>query len=381
MIARRAAGCSAERGQIYEAMTLPKGCLGVPGPGLGSTARCELTSGAWRFQADDTSQKMRVLRPTCLPKKEPGAIVRARVRHGLVVSGGQAIQGCSRELGWGGRVARLPSRGTLIFATDMQGNWDDYCTLKDIYQYEDRAGNEPVLLFCGDLVHGPGGEIATPARWPDFLGAYYEDRSDELILDFMEFSATARAVSLLGNHEHAHVGGPVVSKFHADEAAVLEDRLGSDCSRVCDFMRSFPLLAVAPCGGVFTHGAPRETEPNLEAFEALRYDGYEQSAIGAMYDGDTLGALLWSRHAEPEHARALLEATRLGDEANAFVAYGHDVVREGFEKIGDEQLCLSTSFGCDNVNKFYLRLDLGARYHSVNDLRIGHELLQLYPDA
>jgi hypothetical protein len=279
----------------------------------------------------------------------------------------------------GSKVARLPDRGTLIFATDLQGNFGDWVALKEIYRREQEQGNEPVLLLCGDLVHGPGTALARREVWPDFLGTYYQDRSPELVLDFMEFSREEAALSLLGNHEHAHIGGPIVSKFHVDEAAVLDAKLGSDRERVHAFFRAMPLIAVAPCGAVFTHGAPRCTEPDLDAFEALDYGGFDRHHVNDMHDSGTVGALLWSRSADPERARELLAATTLDDRPNAFVAFGHDVVREGYERIGDEQLCISTSFGCMNENKYYLRLDLSRRYRSVHDLRRGRELLPLHP--
>jgi hypothetical protein len=60
--------------------------------------------------------------------------------------------------------------------------------------------------------------------------------------------------------------------------------------------------------------------------------------------------------------------------------YGHDVVPEGFERIGDEQLCVSTSFGVVDPNKVYLNLDLASRYRTVAELRVGREILPLYPE-
>ncbi len=284
--------------------------------------------------------------------------------------------------GWwhGTKVARLPGDGVLLVATDLQGNWSDYVALKEIYAREKAQGNRPILLFCGDMVHGPSEAIGTPETWPDFLGTFYEDRSDDVILDFIEFSSRELAVGLLGNHEHAHVGGPVVSKFHADEAAVLNARLGDDVDRVRDFMADMPLIAVAPCGATFCHAAPRRTETNLEDFDALDYGGFDDASIMGMHESTTLGALLWSRYAAPEHARAFLAATSLNSHPAGFVAYGHDVVPDGYEKVGDEQICVSTSFGLDDRNKHYLRLDLSARYESVHDLRLGHELRRLYPD-
>lgn len=275
----------------------------------------------------------------------------------------------------------LPERGTLIVATDLQGNFEDYAALKSIYEREAEAGNEPVLLLCGDLVHGPGEFFGEPSRWPEYLGTFYRDRSAELILDYERWIEQAQTVALLGNHEHAHIGGPVVSKFHADEAAVLDASLGQDAPRIHEMFRHFPLLAVAPCGAVFTHGAPRATEPDIASFERIDYQGFDEYAVNDMYEQGTLGALLWARWAEPEHARALLTAVHEGEGRHGFVAFGHDVVRDGYEKVGDEQICVSTSFGCHNRDKTYLRLELGGSYRSVHDLRDGHEILPLYPDA
>jgi hypothetical protein len=286
----------------------------------------------------------------------------------------------ARQAWWGRKVARLPDRGILIAATDLQGNYEDYAALKEVMRRELDAGNEAILLFCGDLVHGPGGAFAERGRWPDFLGTFYRDRSAELILDFEKLAREDTVLALLGNHEHAHIGGPVVSKFHPDEAAVLDAALGPQAPRIHDFFRSWPLLAVAPCGAVFTHGAPRATEPSLEAFEKLSYEGYTGVGVGDMYERGTVGSLLWSRYAEPEHARALLGAV-YGPGRRGFVMYGHDVVREGYEKVGDEQICMSTSFGLDDRAKVYLRLDLSGKYRSVHELRLNHEILPLYPDA
>jgi hypothetical protein len=179
---------------------------------------------------------------------------------------------------------------------------------------------------------------------------------------------------LLGNHEHAHIGGPVVPKFYEDEAAVLDAALGEDRARIHDFFRDFPLLAVAPCGVVLSHAAPRSTEPTPEAFERLDYRGYERKPIRAMYAVDTVGALLWARSASAEQARALLSAV-----GGTFVVFGHDIVREGYQTVGSEQLCLSTSYGVDNAHKYYLRLDLSAHYRGVADLREGTEIRRLYP--
>jgi hypothetical protein len=43
-------------------------------------------------------------------------------------------------------------------------------------------------------------------------------------------------------------------------------------------------------------------------------------------------------------------------------------------------MVVSTSFGVFDTNKVYVSLDLAAKYRTVEDLRIGHEILPLYPD-
>jgi hypothetical protein len=47
--------------------------------------------------------------------------------------------------------------------------------------------------------------------------------------------------------------------------------------------------------------------------------------------------------------------------------------------VGDEQIVVSTSFGVFDENKVYVQLDLAERYPTVHDLRVGHEILPLYP--
>lgn len=280
---------------------------------------------------------------------------------------------------WGRKAALLPDRGVLLVCTDLQGNLGDYEAMKALYFGELREGNAPVLAFCGDMVHGPSADLHEPGAWPPHLGTEYRDESRALILDFEAFTREHNAFSVLGNHEHAHIGGVRVPKFHPDEAAVLDAALGEHRAHIHDFFRAWPLLAVAPCGVVLTHGAPRRTERSLEDFEALRYEGYSRDSLHSMYNRDTVGALLWARAATAAQARALLQATSLDGRPNAFVAYGHDVVAEGYVRMGDEQICVSTSFALVNKEKTYLRLDLARRYDSALDLREGTEILRLYP--
>jgi len=279
---------------------------------------------------------------------------------------------------WGRKVARLPTEGVLLVCTDLHGNRRDYEAMKRIYAREEASGNDPVLAFCGDLVHGPSPDLLRPGAWPDYLGTPYEDESEWIIRDFDRFSRWARAFSLLGNHEHSHVGGPVVPKFYPDEASVLERTLGSEADEIHAFMETFPLLAVSPSGLVLTHAAPAATEPDLDAFERLRYRGYGGMSIRSMFSADTLARLLWARSATEQQARDLLKVCALDGDPEGVVVFGHDIVRSGYEKVGREQICVSTSFGLYDRDKVYLRLDLSRRYRSVEALRPGVEIIALH---
>lgn len=274
------------------------------------------------------------------------------------------------------RVLRLPDRGRLIVCTDLQGCLRDFHRIVELFDEALGETGDAYLLFTGDLIHGPH---LDEGDWPDFLGEYYRDASGELIdeLAVLMRRHPGRVHALVGNHEHGHIGGPHTAKFAADEVAVLEDLLGPDASeRLRAVLRDFALVAVAPCGAVFTHGAPAATISSIADIEAARLDGFEQGSPIDILDTPVIGPILWARSAEPDVAARFVQA--LG---GTFCIYGHDVIPEGFEIVGDEQIVISTSFGVFDANKVYVQLDLGAHYASVHDLRVGHEILPLYPEA
>ena len=280
---------------------------------------------------------------------------------------------------FGRKVVQLPDEGVLLVATDLQGNWSDYCAMKARYAEEEAAGRQPVLLFCGDMVHGPSPELNAPGAWPPYLGTAYVDRSAAILRDFSQFVTHARAFSLLGNHEHAHVGGPVVSKFYGDEAAVLNAALGEDRERMVDFIATWPLIAVARCGLAFVHGSPAATMASQADWEAVDYRGYQgMMPLDMLRQAGPFETVLWARSATDKEATAFLAATLPEHGGEGVVVFGHDVVRSGHAKVGARQLCLSTSYGLHDEDKTYLRVDLAARYTSVDALRAGVELRPLY---
>jgi len=274
------------------------------------------------------------------------------------------------------RVIRLPDKGRLLVCTDLQGCMRDYKRMVETFEqalitYEGDAH----LLFTGDLIHGPHIE---PEDWPDFLGEYYRDASGEVMIAYAGLAAQypGRVHALLGNHEHGHVGGPHTAKFAADEVALLEHILGpAATSRMRGIIHTFSLCAVSKCGAIFTHGAPAAVIESIADLEAADLSGAGLASPLDLLDTPIVGKILWARSATEAEARRFLRA--LGGTVSV---YGHDVIPEGFEKIGDEQIIVSTSFGLFDYNKVYLSLDLSTRYRSVHDFRIGHEILPLYPD-
>ena len=269
------------------------------------------------------------------------------------------------------RLLQLPAHGRLLVGTDLQGNLGDFKRLAHHFR---AAGEDAHLVLTGDLVHGPDEETA--AYWPEHLGSAYRDESPALIDAFLaeRERAPGRVHCLLGNHDHAHAGGPVTSKFHDDEGGVLEARLGpAGTARLEALVKTFPLVAVAPCGAVMLHAAPSSEIDDPAQLEAAPLDGYREKGIEHFLQVPVLGSLLWSRYASPEQSKRFLKAC-----GGTVALYGHDVVREGFAREGDDQLCFSTSFGLFDEFKVYVSLDLAAKYPNSHALRPGQEILRLY---
>jgi hypothetical protein len=274
------------------------------------------------------------------------------------------------------RVIRLPDRGRLLVCTDLQGCMRDFQRMVEVYEQAllDNSGDVHLIFTC-DLIHGPHIE---PEDWPDFLGEYYRDASGDVMIAYAGLAAQypGRIHALLGNHEHGHIGGPHTAKFAADEVALLEHILGaSGSARMRGIIHTFSLAAVTKCGAVFTHGAPAAEIDSVADLEAADLSGRDLASPLDVLDTPVVGKVLWARSATQAEARRFLRAT-----GGTMAIYGHDVIPEGFECVGEEQIVVSTSFGVFDTNKIYVSLDLAAKYRGVSDLRIGHELLPLYPD-
>jgi hypothetical protein len=272
-----------------------------------------------------------------------------------------------------GRVAELPDRGRLIVATDLQGNVNDFVRVEQIFEEAVVAPEGAVLVITGDLVHGP--EIPLD-HWPEYLGSYFMADSVALLerAEKLAERHPGRVHYLLGNHEHAHVGGPVVSKFFANEALRLERLLGGErTASVRDWFATWPLVALARRAGLLMlHGAPNAVLSGPADLEEVVLDPQVEGVVDEL-----LAELLWARTASEVRARAFL---RTFDDTLRVAVYGHDVAREGYAIDREPLLCLSSSFGCYDGDKLILDWDLSEPAESAADVaRRG--LKPLYPAA
>ena len=261
----------------------------------------------------------------------------------------------------------------------MQGNVEDFDRMASIFESAARDSDGAHLVVTGDLVHGP--EL-TEQQWPDYLGTFYRGDSKTVIEHARVLSARypGRVHYLLGNHEHAHIGGPVVGKFFPDEAARLEELLGTErTASIRAWLHSWPLVAVAGRARLcLLHGAPQAPITSREDIERVNLEAL--GAGGVLHDPTSriiLGSLLWARSATSERARAFLRA--LGPMLSTAI-HGHDVVREGFVVEDTTHLCVSSSFGCHDGDKLYVAWELSEPAISALDVaRRG--LRRLWPEA
>lgn len=274
------------------------------------------------------------------------------------------------------RVARLPARGRLIVGTDLQGNVRDFDRLVEIFEQARGEPQDAVLVLTGDLVHGP--EIPE-AYWPEYLGSYYVADSTSLVQKALALAARhpGRVWYLLGNHEHAHIGGPIVSKFFPNEALRLERLMGRELTRrVHEWLTTWPLVAIAPAAGLLLmHAAPNAVIGSVDDLEqvALRTGPTSPGMPGE----EVLAEILWARTTTTARAHAFMRAI---DPELRVVVFGHDVVREGYLVEREPLLCVSTSFGCFDGDKLYLDWDLAEPANSASEVS-ERGLRPLFPNA
>ena len=268
-----------------------------------------------------------------------------------------------------GRILVYPSSGRLLFATDFHGQLRDFRRLASWFSTRRADGEDVYLLFAGDFVHGP--RPGQHGRWLE------TDRSPALLKAFqaLQNEHPGRVHSLLGNHEYGHLGGPLTQKFYRgqdDDVSALCRRLGrTEADAAHALFAQFSLLALSPCGVVFSHAAPNLTiVPDLIS-RIIHADVHQRDAV--------IMQLTWPRAVEDTHIEAVLDALSFQGIDPQIAAYGHEIIPTGVDRSMHRQLVVSTSFAIADRHKRVLDVDLAATYSDVSDFREGKELRLLYP--
>jgi hypothetical protein len=266
----------------------------------------------------------------------------------------------------------LPARGTLFVSTDLHGNGEDFRALRARFLHAVERDPQVHWAVLGDTVHGP--DEASRSESPELYG--YPDESGAIVVELLGLRQRypERVHYVLGNHDHAHIGGPRTRKFYDDEAATLEARLSSaERTALRALFTTAKLALLSPCGALLCHGSPDDTlraAADLDAIplEPARCDAYQRRV---------LATFLTSYGQRGEVTARLLQRLSAGCPPLTFVVHGHDRDESGWFIEGDNQAC-PVLFGAPRAHKRFLRLDLSARYPSVHALREGVEILRLH---
>lgn len=279
----------------------------------------------------------------------------------------------------GPKLVTVETRGPILISADLHGNFDDFARLRELYLASAARDEDPLWVSVGDWVHGPSEDERRRVLAGDGEALYdYPDRTPELLRALFALMARrpGRVLSLCGNHEHAHVGGPRTRKFHGDEAAHLEARLPA--AEVAELKRRFAawpmVVRLAGSGVVVTHGALAGALDGPGDLERVRYQGaLDDRALALRESG--------MRHygfAAGAAAATLRGLSDPGAPPYQLLVHGHDRDEHGWSASGEQALLLCTSFGARRARKTYLWLD-GTRRYRLEDLREGHELRRLWP--
>jgi hypothetical protein len=229
------------------------------------------------------------------------------------------------------------AHGSVLVTADLHGNYEDFAALRGVFLDAEARGEEPMWVSVGDWVHGPSNDGRNPLLDRDGLPLYdYVDRTPEVLDELFALMDRfpGRVLSLCGNHEHSHIGGPRTGKFHLDEAAALEARLAPE--RVAELRRRFAswpiVIRLAACGVVVTHGAPPPA--TREELERTRFAG-----TGAQRDLLDVALTRYGFRAG-EDVGLLRRLSEPGGPPYTVLVHGHDREEEGLGPSGEAALLL-----------------------------------------
>ncbi len=263
----------------------------------------------------------------------------------------------------------LPANGTLLVNTDVHGSGDDFEQMRAIFARSDASTHWVIL---GDIVHAPDrtARLRSPALYD------YDDRSGEIATSIaaLQVEYPGRVHFVIGNHDWAHVGGPKVAKFWPDESGHLEETLSADViATMHAVFRDALLCVMTPCGAFLSHASPGALVESLAELDAIDIGG----ELTVRQNGFVRDMTTFYGQREAVSRSFLEHMSHLSGCDLRFVVHGHDRDDAGWFKHENTQIC-PVIFGAPRENRRYLRLDLAARYDSVDSLREDHEILRLW---
>ena len=114
----------------------------------------------------------------------------------------------------------------LFVNTDVHGNLEDFLRMEAIW----RAEPDARWVILGDVVHAPDDEARREK--PELYD--YDDGSLAIVERILDLQGTGRVHFVLGNHDHAHVGGKPTRWKHSAPCQNAGSCAPSSSSSKCD---------------------------------------------------------------------------------------------------------------------------------------------------
>jgi len=295
-------------------------------------------------------------------------------------------------------------QGRLLVASDIQGNWEDYCKIRSRFSSLKAEGKADILVLDGDLIHGYPGYVDNSVR----------------ILDDLIDNPDPAVIALLGNHELMHIYHMRVQKAGRSFVEPFEQQIAYDREKYVGFMKRMP-YAIRTLGGVLINhtGAScviafAESDGVFSGINSLNHDdilnylkqeikesmkGIERElpenffdkympAIGSLFARMEIGTFLWDvffnkneydPHKEyafgyPFILEDFLQAMSIGRPQN-FLISGHIEVPSGYQVVEDRQLRICSSYGAEESRKTLVLVDASRNYQSIQELVDDLQLL------
>lgn len=263
----------------------------------------------------------------------------------------------------------LPAAGTVLVSADLHGNGGDFDRLRAGFE---RGPSDRHWVILGDIVHGPN-DIARRRR-PDLYD--YDDESGRIALEILALKERypGRVHFVLGNHDWAHIGGPVTAKFWPNEASYLESWAEpAAVAAMRSLFVSALLCVIAPCGALLCHASPGRAPTSLEELDGIELGealAPRQHRIVEEFTGPY-------EQTEADCRRFLHAMSQLCGHKLTMVIHGHDRHESGWIVRNDTQAS-PVLFGAPRSHRRIIVLDLDTHYGSVRDLREGHDVVHLW---